>query len=210
MSNTNKESFLKHYRVKVPAGGEVDKACAGEFFSCADVDGGNGSHFEMRWDSQPFFPFNVGLGFRMLPGEQFKKVTFKNSQASDLYVEFYAGSANFFDSRLNIVRGRAAPVMNAPTVLTPHSDTIAAGDTIDLTGEHPTFPNYIRKAHIITNLDTAVDLDILDENDALIDVVMYRETKLYEISAGIKIKNNGATPIVCRAFNVWYIVELPS
>lgn len=201
-------SFLTHFRVPVKAGGSAKKGVTGAFFACSDVIGGNGTPFQLRWDDVSFFPFNVGLQFHLKPDELFSSIEIENPQTADIVVEFYAGSAQVSDSRLNIVRGRAAPFMHAATVVQPISASVPATDEIEVSGAHPTFPNYIQKAIIVTNTDPASDLEIWDLNDDIIDLVMFRESKLYEMSNGIKIHNPTGAPVLMRGMRVWYIVDV--
>jgi hypothetical protein len=56
-------------------------------------------------------------------------------------------------------------------------------------------------------MDPAVDLEILNSADAVLDSVFFRSTKLYQVAEGIKVKNNTAAPVVCRANQAWYIVD---
>ena len=204
---SDRNSFLKFYPVTLKTGGEPKTiAAAGNFFICADVTG-DGQPFEMSWDSEPYFDFNMGLDYSLSPGDSFSKLTLKNTrQSSDIVAQIYVGSGKLTDGRLNIVRGRAAPIMHAEVVTTAHGDTLAGGAALDLTAGHPTFPKYVRKATIVTNMDPAVDLEILDSADAILDSVLFRTTKLYEMSTGIKIKNNSGAPVVFRAMQIWYIV----
>lgn len=204
---TDAGAFCKHYPFTIKTGGEEKQVnAAGNFFICADVTG-DGQPFQMSWDNEPFFDWNMGLKYVMPPGTYFSKLRFKNTlQAADIFCQMYIGSGNVDDARLTIVRGRAAPVMNAETIKTAHSTTLGAGATLDLTAAHPTFPRYIRKATIVTNMDPAVDLEILTPGDAVMDSVLFRTTKLYEESEGIKIKNNSGAGVVLRAVQFWYVV----
>ncbi|MCW5554480.1 MAG: hypothetical protein KIS67_20270 [Verrucomicrobiae bacterium] len=203
-----RQSFLSHFKKTLQPNGQlVPVNVAGSFILCSDVVG-SALPFEVQIDSEPFVPITQGLSIRLRAGDSFSKLTLRNPTDKVLTVEFYVGSSHVDDARLNIVRGRSAPVMNAPTVMTAHSTTIAAAAALDLTGAHPTFPKYLRKATIITNMDPAVDLELVNAADDIIATVMFRTAFLLESSEGIKVKNNSAGNVVCRAVQVWYIVEV--
>lgn len=202
------QTFLTHFKKRLPAGGQlVQVNVAGSVFLCAEVTG-TALPFEMQMDSLPFIPMTQGLSVRLKGGDEFRQLTFRNPTSSEITVEFYAGSALIEDARLNIVRGRSAPVMHAPCVNTAHSTTIAAGAALDLTGAHPVHPRFLRKATIVTNMDPAVDLELTNAAGDNLATVFWRTSFLLESSEGVKVKNNSASPVVCRACQVWYIVEV--
>lgn len=165
--------------------------------------------FEMKIPGGNFFKISQGEGFDLGDEDRFTKLHFRRVPGSTVSqdVKIRTSDCYMFDARLSIVRGRFAAIMQAPTVWTAHSATIAAGAALDLTAAHPTFPDYLRKATIVTNMDPAVDLEILNSADATLDTVLFRTTKLYEVSEGIKVKNNTGAPVVCRASQAWYVVD---
>ena len=92
------------------------------------------------------------------------------------------------------------------SIITGHSQEIPAGSEVDLTGTDPG-TGFQRKATIITNLDRAVDLNVYNSDDELVDVVMYRTSKLYEVSAPLTIKNESEVAVNTAISQVWY--QLP-
>lgn len=165
--------------------------------------------FLMSVNGSKYFPISMGQGFDLSDSDRFNKLTFKRPAGwpDEITADIITSDCHIFDARLSIVRGRMTPFMQAESVWTPHSATIAAGTALDLTGAHPTDDRYLRKATIVTNMDPAVDLEILNSADAVLDTVFFRSTKLYEVSQGIKVKNNSGAPVVCRASQAWYVVD---
>ena len=202
------QSSQHHFRKLLQAGGQAVKVSVFGKYVHFSESYGSALPFEMRFDDLPWFPANMGLRFTLPGGDTYKELHFRNPNAKDITIEFYCGTVETADSRLSIVRGRLVGVMHGPSVWTAHSQTIGAGATVDLTAAHPVFPTYLRKATIVTNMDPAVDLEILDADDAVLDTVLFRSTKLYESSSGIQIKNNTAAPVVCRANQIWYVTEV--
>lgn len=165
--------------------------------------------FEMKRDGGAWFKISQGEGFDLGEEDRFQKLSFRRCAGTTIPVPVKIRTADcyMFDSRLSIVRGRVTPFMQAESVWTAHDATIAAGAALDLTAEHPVFPDYVRKGTIITNMDPAVDLEIVNAANEILDTVFFRSTKLYEVAEGIKIKNNTAAPVVCRAAQAWYVVD---
>lgn len=207
VANTLDRSSIRHFRIPLPAGQDVERAVTGVYFLVAEQEGGDGQKFQVAIDDDPFFPATLGLKFNVQPGNSFSKLRFRNETAAEMTIEIYAGTIEGEDMRLNIVRGRAAPMMNAETVITTHSAAIAATTAVDLTVVSPPGAKYIRKATIITNMDPASDLDIRDASDAVIASVFYRQAFLLESSQAVKVYNPTASPITARIAQVWYVVN---
>lgn len=204
-ADTLKQSFLAWHKLTIPAGQDVVKSVTGMYFMISELQSGTELQFLVSIDELPFFPATLGLKFTLPPGNAFSKLRFRNPTTTDMVVEFYAGTVEGEDMRLNIVRGRATPFMHAETVISGHSSTIAAGAEVDLAGTAPS-PKYIRKATIISNMDPAVDLDLLNDADEMFDVCLFRQSKLIESSDNITVKNNTAAPVVCRIAQIWYVI----
>lgn len=167
------------------------------------------AEFEMRVQDGKWFKIHQGEGFDLGESARFTKLAFRRVPGTTdaVQVKIRTSDCDMFDARLSIVRGRWIPFMQAESVWTAHSATIAAGGTLDLTGVHPVNSAYERKATIVTNMDPAVDLEILNAANEVLDTVFFRSTKLYEVTEGIKVKNNTAGAVVVRAAQAWYVVD---
>lgn len=209
-SNTTRNSFIGYFRKQLQAGQDIIVNVTGRFLICTDVEGGDGEPFLVSIDDGAFVPFNLGLKVELPHPDSFSKVAIRNPSQSEITVEFYAGSILVEDMRLNIVRGRAAPIMKAETVLTSHGGTIAGGGVIDLSdlvAHPPPNPKYLRAATIVTNMDPGVDLDILNTDDAEIGTCFFRQSLLIESSDPIKVKNSSGGNVICRIAQAWYVIR---
>lgn len=206
-ANTLDRSYIRHHNVTLEPGVEVVKDVTGVYFIVSEKTGAGAEPFQIAFDEDPYFPANLGLGFTLPPGNFFSRLRFRNDTAETMEIELYTGTIVGQDMRLNIVRGRAAPMMKAETVVTGHSQTIPAMDEVDLTASTPPGPKYIRAATIVFNMDPAVDLDLVNEADEQIAPVFFRQGVNIESSAPLKVQNNTAAPVVARIAQVWYIVN---
>lgn len=209
-ANTTQNSFLQFFRVTIPAGTSVKKNVTGRFLIVTDCDGNEGLPFDVALDEGSSFPMNTGLKVELPSPDSFSKVTITNPLEDAITVEFYTGSILVEDLRLNIIRGRSAPVMQAESVCTSASTTIAAGATLDLTDETtfpPPHPKYLRRATIITNMDAGSDLDIYNADNQLLTSVFFRTVLNWESSDPVKIKNNTGADIIVRVAQSWYVIQ---
>lgn len=210
-ANTTPNSFIGYFKKKLAAGQEIAVNVTGRFLICTDVEDGDGSPFEASLDGNSWFPFNLGLKIELPHPDSFSKVAIRNPGASEITVEFYAGSILVEDMRLNIVRGRAAPVMKAETVLQGgYGGTIAGGASIDLS-DLATYPapnaKYLRAATVVSNLDAGVDLDILDKDGDDLMPCFFRQSVLIESSDPVIVKNSSAGDVICRIAQFWYVIR---
>jgi hypothetical protein len=213
-ANTLDNSYLVWRKIILPPnasggaeGQTVSRDITGKHFMVIEQSGGQGETFWAGFDDRPLFKASLGLVFRLSGQDFFSKLRFRNDTLEEMVIEIYAGTVETEDMRLNIVRGRAAPVMEAESVITTHSTTIAGGAEVDLTVLPPPGPKYIRKATIVFNMDPAVDLDLADEDDNLVAPVLFRQGINYPSSEGLKVQNPSGAPIVARISQVWYVVN---
>ena len=204
------KSYLsRNSRTLSSTGEAVQISEGGQFLLITKVS--TGDQFEIRIDSNQWIPCWLGWKWILAEGEYFKSVEFRSVGASaNMDIECVQGTGDFSDSRLNMVRGQVTNFMDGATVLSGHSQTIAGGATVDLS-DSVTYPppvdGYLRKATIITNMDPASDLELLNSAGEVLNSVLYRSNFLMESSDPIKIKNNTGSGIVTRICQEWYIVR---
>jgi len=87
----------------------------------------------MSLNQAEVFPAETGLGFRLNPGEFFKRLRFINPSETPLKLEFITSSAFVIDGRTNIVPDRypVALITNAPTLILPLGEVFAPPPVID-------------------------------------------------------------------------------
>jgi hypothetical protein len=206
-ANTLQQSFITWHRIRLLPGQQVERAITGVFFMVAEQEGDAGK-FHAGIDDLGLFPVTLGLRFRLPGGNSFSKLRFLNPLAAEITIELYAGTVECEDMRLNIVRGRAAPVMDAETVITHHSAAIAAAGAVDLSAEEPPGPKYVRRCTHVTNMDPAVDIDLATAGDdsGIFATVMPRTSYNVPSSAPVIVQNNSAAPVTVRIAQIWYVV----
>lgn len=208
--NTTENSHLSFFRLTLGAGQQAERGVAGRFFICTEVEGGEGKPFELALNDNSFFPLNTGLKIQLPGGDDFSKVTLRNPTAASMVIEFYVGTIIVDDLRLNIIRGRSAPVMKAETVMTGHGGALGALATYDLSNT-VTFPSpnakYIRASTIVSNLDPAVDIEIRNQAGDVLMPVFFRQSILIESSDALKIFNPTGAPVVTRIAQSWYVIR---
>lgn len=207
-ANTLRESALIWQRIVLPPSGvEVIRNLTGRHFQIIEHSGGLGEKFFAAFNDKPFFKAALGLKYVLPPGDAFSKLRFRNDTAEEMVIEIYAGTVETEDMRLNIVRGRATPMMEAESVITGHSQTILAAAEVDLSATTPPGPRFIRKATIVTNMDPAVDLDLANVDDDVFAAVFPKQSHLVQSSDPVKVQNPSGAPIVARIAQLWYVIN---
>lgn len=102
-ANVGRKSFLGHQSITLKAGEPMPVACTGAYFKCTEA----AYQFQMSVNGGPFFPCEVGLGFKLTEGEQFTLLTFRNKDyanqnSQNLSISFYTGTQEVIDDRLNL------------------------------------------------------------------------------------------------------------
>jgi hypothetical protein len=163
----------------------------------------------MQFSDGAWFDFDQGLTFNLGP-DKFTKLNFRAKQfVVPTRIEFYAGNAQIADSRLNIVRDpnhyQVFDFQVRETVVRAGPITIAGGATVAFAGTGAAGSGYgYRKEIIVTNLDPASDLDLLDSANNPIGTVFFRQANIFETSATVKLKNNGAGAMAIRVMEIFY------
>lgn len=99
-----RRSIINFKRIVLPAtGAAVPLDFGGSFFRCTKAD----AHFEMSFDGSTYFEFEKGLPFKLVEGDKFEKLWFKilTGASTANTIEFYYGTAEVGDNRLNIISG---------------------------------------------------------------------------------------------------------
>jgi len=196
-----KKSFCSHKALIIPASnGVVRVNVEGSFFLCKESD----DTFQMSLDNGEKFDFEAGLSFELKEGDFFKVITFFNSTASDISVEFYAANGNVKDSRFNnlVERNTAISITAIPTRVVVTEDSLGNGLTLSL-AEQATIPGTLgtkkRKQIVITNESTDDNLVILNSAGGRAGVVFAETAWTLETNDTLIILNPGTNTgdVVC-------------
>lgn len=213
--NTTRNSALRFFSEKVKPGGEPRIInVTGTNVKIAEVRGADGKPFQMGFNDDPLFDMQVGLGFKMEPGDSFSKLVLVNPHDEQIEVDLYAGTLNLEDSRLNIVRGRSAPVSLAETVITGGQVELDPDAYIEITndmevGDSDDFQKrsltHQLARVVVTNLDPAVDITLCNHTSGgAFGSVFPRQARLVDSSEGCRIVNETAAPVLVQVEIVWW------
>jgi hypothetical protein len=152
---------------------------------------------------QPF-PTTVGLGYRCLPGDEFKQITLTNDSASPVTFTILIGRMVIDDARLNILTASNYLPMTEPvTKLVGQGITnLAAAASVVLNGT-PGAGQYRRAAVIIDNLDAAAALTILDQAGQVAGYVLPSTSRYLAVSGYVEIKNETIGAVNCGIGEIW-------
>ena len=175
--------------VTIPAGsaaspGIVKSQLAGVFFYCKAAT----SPFQMQFDAGTVFPFDTGFKIKNPDngGGMFQGVTFYNPTANAILVSFYVGGADVDFVGVSAIKEVSSRAVGGGL------QTLEPAATIDVPGISS---GSQRKQIIITNLDAAVPLVILDATGAVFGAVFAQTPWSVPTDAFFTIKNNGVAPI---------------
>jgi len=173
----------------VPAGnagnpGVARSQLAGVFFYCKSAT----APFQMQFDAGTVFPFDTGFKIRNPENIRgaFQTITFYNPTANAILINFYVGSAE-----VDFVGGGAIKEVSS-RALGSGLLTLEAGDIWDIPGISG---GSQRKQVVITNLDAAAPLVILDGDGAVFGAVFAQSPWTVPTDANLKLKNNTVDPI---------------
>lgn len=195
----SKSSFIERRKILVKPDHRLSVSIYGRVFACTDATG----PFMMNFNDGEFFPVKGrGVEWALVGEDFYSRLQFQADV--DTTIEFYGG--NFFWHE-NIV----TPVIKvAPTIIKPTTVIqIASMATIALPGTGAAGSGYgYRKSLIVTNLDPALDLDLLDEPGNKIATVFFRQANVFETSANLSLYNgNGGAPMPIRIMEIFYPEE---
>jgi hypothetical protein len=191
MSVSANQSWLTYKSLSLPAGQTVPVNVTGQVFICKDAT----AVFDIAFgDRSDFFPMEAGLSFRLVDGDFFDRLTFRNDSAADITVNYYTGRAEISDNRLG--------KLNAQTYLSGYSATsINASTTLTFTGINGTD---LRKQIVVSNLAASGDLQILDSADQVAGTVPAGQAWTAECGGTIKVRNANAGALNFNVGEIWY------
>jgi hypothetical protein len=191
MSIPANRSWLTYKSLNLPAGQVIPVSVTGQLFTCKDAT----AAFKIAFgDRSEFFPMEAGLGFRLMEGDYFDRLTFRNDGSSDITVNYYAGRAEITDNRLG--------KLNSATYLTGHTAVaIAGGTTLTFTGINGTD---LRKQIVVTNLASSGDLQILDASNNVAGTVPAGQAWTIECGGTIKVRNANVGAMGFNVGEIWY------
>lgn len=142
-------------------------------------------------------PYIQRQGEQYEPSHYFNRVEIRNPNAFPVFVQVWVGFGQFLDSTFNIIESSTAAVAQAAT-------SIAAGATVTLSGT-PTGNQLQRKSLVVSNPDSALDLQILDEANNLVATVFFRTSCTLPISGIVKVKNPNGSSVTAAISEIWYV-----
>ncbi|MCX7790157.1 MAG: hypothetical protein N2378_05920 [Chloroflexaceae bacterium] len=199
----NRQSFLSHHTLTVPAGQTRRVNVTGTYFLCSE----SSAPFRLRLGDREATFFSAGLAVRFQPGDWFAFIEITNPGSADNEIEFFVGTAEVIDARLNVVTDRppaAVTVHITPpkTYLKTHTITsLAPAAEESCPG---TDSGNRRKEILVTNLDGTNDLEIRTAAGASIGFVLARTAWVLETDDDLKVVNSAAAAIACRIAEVFY------
>lgn len=208
-------SSLTHKKIVLKARQQGYRvAVTGARFICTEC----AAKFEIALGDREKIPMELGLKVTVTePGELFTAITFYSLTDEDQTIEFYAGTADIDDYRLNTLLERQIAVgyRALPTDVIGFSDTdnpggITSIDTLD-TISVPEKDGRRRKHVIVTNkgnddLDSA-DIEIRDSAERPVLPVFVRTSVIVETTDTIHIYNPNAGSVSIVIGEVYYSVE---
>jgi len=193
---------FKAYRRVVNAGDKSQIDAPGTFFYIKEAT----DAILYQMDNGEELPWDVGTGPDSKELGMFQRLTCINPWSHDVTIVVYVGIGGVVDNRFTLVPSRdfAIPVRDATTefVARPGS-TLAANSVIVFPGT-PVLPQIQRKQIVISNLDLANVLYVLDAADEVCAVVFPQTSITLPVSGGVKVKNATSSAIVCYISELWY------
>ena len=206
--------------IDVPAASVVPVEIAGKMFRVLYSD----AALQIRYDSGPFIPHDVGTG-QVLPAPMdqngvprqtyFKRLEIRNTSVLVLsHVILFVGTDDYVDSRLNLVRlaaGQYLPVMegrsriaawNGVSILGGASLALAGAVAID-GGDPLNYVDIKRQSVVIANLDPASSLLIRDAAHTACGAVLPQTEQILPISEAIEVHNATGGAIACYIMEIW-------
>jgi len=194
----SKSSFLSFKSITVPANGTLPVNVTGSYFNCKEGD----AAFKMQVEDGEQFDFEAGLSFSWPPGT-FTKLTFFNETVNPITIDFYVGNVAVHDARLNTTIDRLIIVSQKdfPTYLVGNSLALNAGDSQTFNGIDN---GHQRRQIVVTNLNPAVNLTILDQFGNGVGTVFPLQAWQMPTNAPITVINQTGQPITCLVGETFY------
>lgn len=191
-------SFIERRKIDLPAGKKISQNIYGRVFACTRTTG----PFRMNFNDGEFFDIKgSGIEWALVGEDRYARLQF--IAAADTTVEFYGGNffwhENVVTPVIKVAQSKVKPPATNPTV-------INAAATLTLPGgvAAPGSGYGYRKALIVTNIDPALDLDVLDSADNIVGTVFFRQANVFETSDTLKLKNNNGSAMTVRVMEIFY------
>lgn len=176
----------------IPAGGTYGLSQYGDRFYIIESTG----TIYVNTEVTAAKPYNQRQGEHFLAELRFHRAEFNNRNSYPVYLKVWAGFGAFLDSTFNIIESFTTGLAQAAT-------SIAAAGVVVLNGV-PTGLQLQRKSVIVSNPDSALDLQILDAADNLIATVFFRTSCTLPIASLVKIKNANGSAVTAAISEIWY------
>ena len=180
---------LTYKTVLLPANQTLVQAITGSFLFCKSAT----DVFKVSLDGAEEFDFDQGflIDIRKESRPQFSKLIFRNPSAADLTVIFYAGNGDMaYYPPVSII---SLKVKDSPSYSKGTGEsTLAAAATVTFSGLDGTKR---RKQIVITNLDPASDLQVLDGSGNVFARALAGLEWTVESDATFTVKNNTGAAI---------------
>jgi hypothetical protein len=205
--NASPKSFFTSGTIILPVGATVPYNCTGQMFVCKE----SSDVFQMSFNDGEFFNMEVGLGFRLNGTDEFTKLSFQNSTQNIITIQFYVGTGEIRDARLNTVIDRLVVVglKDVPdyaagiTGATPGNPLSASGIAASYAGTDPVTGKQ-RKQFTIQNVDSANYLYVTDASGRALAVLAPGQAWTMQSSGTFKVVKvpSGANCdyLVCQTF----------
>lgn len=196
VQNLRREAFTRSSIVQtfsIPANSTVPISQYGQSFYFIAAT----APLEVKTDVTAFKPYRKGTGEEFTDEMRFQRLEVKNSNAFNVTISIWVGFGKYLDNRFEVLDSYTGiRTANAP-------GTIAAGATLALNGS-PTGTQIQRKALVVSNIDTAAILQVLDLNNALCCAIFPQTSITLPISGEVRIKNPTGVIAAVYVSEIWY------
>jgi hypothetical protein len=183
-------NFLESHRVVLEANRVKVLEAYGRTFACVNAP----TNFQMSFNNGKYFDSRGGVQWSLQANERYSVLKFLSVEAQTLDV--LTGNFSYHENIVvPVFRVAKTLVKPGPTIIEP-DETIPLPGVIDGVG--------YRKHLIVTNLDPALDLDILDSEDEYLTTVFFRQSNVFETSDLMKLWNNNGSAMIIRVMETLY------
>jgi hypothetical protein len=206
MATTLNTPHFNAYRRTIPAFDQTQIDAEGDFFYVKESE----QPLLYQMDLGPDLPWDVGTGPDSRGNAQFSRLTIKNPWSTPVVVVVYIGKGGIVDNRFTLVPSRdfAIPVREATTEVIARPATFIAGGAIVAFPGTPILPHISRKAILVSNPDSALDLQFVDTLGNVISTIFFRTSAILNISGPIGVKNPNGSAVTCSVSEFWYTKPL--
>lgn len=196
---SSEPNVIESHQLALEAGRTKVLECYGRTFVCIGAALG----FQMSFNNGKYFDCRKGVEWNLNPDERYNTLKFRSAAAQTL--DILTGNFFYHENVVTPVSSVAQTRIKRdydPVLAIPIAD--AATYECPGTGASGSGLSY-RKHFILTNLETDLDLDVLDDDDNLRGTVFARQANVFETSDDLKIKNNSGGPINFRLMEIFYV-----